>query len=236
MFGSNFVVINNNVLLAIDTSGNVLKTENSGGDSLLFTCPSGTPGEGVVTFANSPQVLEGAGCSTLDTQIYAGIGIVSGNCETVPTTIDSVWLKGSAAFRIIPNVAMPRAFGLWDSIPIAFTPDGNGIDSCSLHLRYSVGLAQFDTMVTILGRQVASTATFTGDEHHEVVNASYRSVASMPLLMDVRNTNLDSLWPYITDLNASISFDSTLLQEISYTPPAGWSIVSNIIWNNRLDF
>ncbi len=62
-------------------------------------------------------------------------------------------------------------------------------------------------------------------QHHESATAYYSQTASLILDLDTSSlVNLDSLWPYLTEIQATYSWDSSVAKYLSYLPPNGWTL------------
>ena len=63
--------------------------------------------------------------------------------------------------------------------------------------------------------------------HREAASAYYGQTDTLPLAVDVNaSVNLDSLWPYLTDIQASYTWDSSVASYTTYLVPSGWSLSS----------
>ncbi len=91
----------------------------------------------------------------------------------------------------------------------------------TLFYRTSDGMAH-DTVITLIanvGTQIQI--------HREAASAFYGQIDSLTLAVDLGSQiNIDSLWPYITEIQATYSWDSTVVSEDDYLPPTGWSVKS----------
>jgi hypothetical protein len=73
--------------------------------------------------------------------------------------------------------------------------------------------------------------------HREAASAYVGQIDSLRLEVDISSQiNLDSLWPYLHDIEATFAFDSSIVSFASYIPPAGWSITSLANRGNAVDF
>jgi hypothetical protein len=73
--------------------------------------------------------------------------------------------------------------------------------------------------------------------HREVGSSYFGSPDSLPLAVDISSSiNLDSLWPYLHDISATYSFDSSVVSFFGYLPPNGWVLNSLVNNSNSVDF
>lgn len=211
----NICVVNDNMLFAFDSMGNVWETTNSGGDSIV--APSSSVAALIVppTAVVNPQNV----CGTIDTTIsllLAGCGVTSG-------MLDSTWLTGSVAFSISDVRTVPRSLQEQDSINIAYAPS-QAHDTTELHLRYDLGNGTRDTVIELIGTPSLAASSL---EHRASAAAYEGHVDSLPMLVDISSSlNLDSLWAFVTGVEATYSWDSSVVHSISYVPPSGWGISS----------
>ncbi len=71
--------------------------------------------------------------------------------------------------------------------------------------------------------------------HPESASAYYGQIDTLTLGVDISQINLDSLWPYIGDILAAYSWDSSLASYAGYIPPSGWFISSVTHTGNTAD-
>ncbi len=129
-YDTRFVVAaNSNIVFAVDSSGSVWRTTNSGGDSIPFI-----PGNGSLTIA--PKLLFDRDSIHCDDSIIRSIGFIPRGCR--PPSISS--------WSIIGNDSSSYTVGnlTYDSLYITFTPKDTGDHSASLLLKLSDG--SFDTI------------------------------------------------------------------------------------------
>ncbi len=211
--------INDNIVLAVDGEGNVWRTDNSGGDSIALP-QSSSPNNAL--FIPSPNsIVNQSLCTTqIDTSIPVGIF----GCGTLTGTLDSLWLTGSSAFQIADSRTDPRTIGILDSILVNY--DGTqGSDTSILHLQYNIGSGVQDTAIQLIGS--AAFASRSAQLHREAASAYFGQVDSLTLGVDLSSQiNIDSLWPFITDIQFTFTWDSSVVSEDDYVPPSGWKLTS----------
>ncbi|MFI5202258.1 MAG: T9SS type A sorting domain-containing protein, partial [Candidatus Kapaibacterium sp.] len=222
--------INDNILLAVDNNGNVWRTYNSGGDSVI--APQSLPAK-TLFIPSQPSILNQSLCNTpVDTSIPLDIV----GCGTLTGTLDSLWLTGSSAFQLADSLTAPRTLGIVDSILVSY--DGTpGSDTSTLHLRFDLGSGQHDTTIQLIGNSpTPSTIMDSAQLHRESASAYDGQFDSLTLGVDISSAvNLDSLWPYITDIQATYSWDSSVVRYVSYLPPIGWTVSSVNSQGNEAD-
>ena len=222
--------VNKNIVLVLDNNGNIWRTMNSGGDSITFTQGSG-PTELAIS-ASPANILQRICGKANDTLINLGIvGCGAGN-----GTIDSVWLTGSSAFHLNDSRSTPRALGLVDSIPFTYLNSGSK-DNAVVHVRYNIGFGIRDTAVSLAGSLGSPMMTQPAVEHREETSAYTNHEANLTMAIDISSlVPYDSLWPFITDIQGTYSWDGTILHNAGYAPPAGWHATSINPANNSVSF
>ncbi len=69
----------------------------------------------------------------------------------------------------------------------------------------------------------SGNATQPGQIHREAASAYFGQLDSLMLTVDISSEiNLDSLWPYITEIQATYSWDSSVAKYAGYNAPSGW--------------
>jgi hypothetical protein len=193
------------------------------------------PGSGPSTFAipATTQSILASSCKSEDTSIQ--IGVVG--CDATNALLDSAWIAGSSAIKISDSRTSPRPLGMSDSITIEYSPGANMSDTAQLNIRFDLGSGARDTSITIVGSISSPLLSAPVSLHREVAVSNFGSPDSLPLGVDISSSvNLDSIWPYLHDISATYSFDSTVVSYYAYIPPSGW--ISNTISNrgNAVDF
>jgi len=99
------------------------------------------------TFSLSPttQSVFQAICSTKDTSYKLG----GTGCPGV--TLVSAFMSGSSAFTIGDARKTPRTLDSLDSVRIVYSPTPPGVDTSYLHLVYTTGSGNRDTVITLIG-------------------------------------------------------------------------------------
>ncbi len=223
---------NNNIVFVLDSNGSVWRTMNSGGDSLKL--PTSTPGGTQLSFSTDRMQMTSSVCGPVDT----GIDIFLQTCLPLSAELDSLWITGSSAFSQ-PCACPPTPLLLSgaDSIPLRFWPSGSGGDTALLHLLLNFGGVSFDTTIELIGRSTVPTVQAPSMLHRETASAYFNQFDSLVLGVDVSpDINLDSLWPSVTNILGSYTWDSTVVGFSSYLPPSGWIVSSLKAHSNSVDF
>ena len=223
-----------------DTRFSVLGNECSGITLYGFDCKS--PGTlyqyNFGSGNNGPSVLSVSGISPL----------IPSSCEAVDTTLrvtfagcisnptlDSLWLTGSPGFTLRDTRSLPRTLAKGDSIPLTYASTGS-LDTAYVHLRYDLGSGTRDTMLLLIGKP-SPLASNPQRLHREAASAYFGQIDSLRMGVDISSAvNLDSLWPFISDIQGTFAFDSSIVQFQSYIAPAGWSLRSFANNGNSIDF
>ncbi|MFI5201522.1 MAG: Kelch repeat-containing protein, partial [Candidatus Kapaibacterium sp.] len=183
----------------------------------------------------SPTILQST-CSAVDTSI--GLGIIG--CGSPNGRLDSVWLSSSAGdnaspFTITDARKAPRTLVTSDSILLSYAST-HGPDTAELHLRYDLGSGIRDTTITIIGQLASPLLAQSQRLHRESASAYFGAVDTLPLIVDISSAiNLDSLWPYLTEIQATYAWDSSVATYAGYNPPAGWTLNTLANHRNSLD-
>ncbi len=174
---------------------------------------------------------KGSSCTPTDTAIRLFVNA----CQPIAATLDTAWLTGSLAFTLGSSATAPRTLAAVDSILISYAGSAAGWDTAELHLRYDLGSGVRDTMILLTGRSsAASNPQFL---HRAAASAYYGQLDSLGMGIDISSSiNLDSLWPFVTDIQATFAFDSSVVGFQSYSAPAGWLLSSLTSHGNSVDF
>ncbi len=212
--------IDDNHIVASDVDGSIWITSNSGGDSI--TLPQTTSKNAqLVLSAPSESILQNT-CSKIDTSIP--LGIVS--CSLASGSLDSIWLTGSSAFAISDSRTSPRTLAAIDSILVSFLGT-TALDTAELHIKYNLGAEALDTTIQLIGSVSSPFLTQPAQIHREAASAYFGQFDSLILGVDISSEiNLDSLWPYITEIQATYSWDSSVAKYAGYNAPSGWTLTS----------
>ncbi len=221
--------LDDNHVVAPDINGSMWVTTNSGGDSITLPQFAATVTELVLPSATSR--ISPSTCGVIDTSVI--IEIIS--CSEPNASLDSIWLDGSSAFSISDKRSTPRPIAAIDSISVSYLASGSASDTATLHLRYDVGSGPLDTSILLVG--VATPASHPSLLHRASTSAYYGAVDTLPLVVDISSAvNMDSLWPYLSEIQATYSWDSSVVSFDGYNPPAGWVLNSLANHRNSLDF
>ncbi len=162
------------------------------------------------------------------------IGIVG--CSTVSGQLDSLWLTGSAAFSISDTRTSPRTLAAVDSILVSYLGTLGPGDTAELHIEYNLGSGEQDTSIQLIGSVSSPFLTQPAVIHREAASAYVGQLDSLTLGVDISSEiNLDSLWPYITDIQATYSWDSSVAKYAGYNAPSGWTLNGLANHGNALD-
>ncbi len=219
------VAINDNLVIASDINGGIWVTFNSGGDSITLPQSSSS----LLLASSHTHVMESS-CNPTDTSVP----LMVSECGPFFASLDSAWLSGSLAFALADTRAVPRTLAAVDSILISYAGTG-GADTAYLHLRYDLGSGARDTAVLLTGT-LSPLAAESQRLHREAASAYYGQIDSLLMAVDLNaNVNIDSLWPYIGDIQATFAFDSSVVQFDAYIPAAGWRTKSVTNNGNSVD-
>ncbi len=177
-----------------------------------------TSGTGAFSPVEQAAMMHQDGCQQVDTFVHFK------TCGQV--TLDSVWLEGSSSFAITQGISTPYALDTLDSIGISYLGT-QGPDTAELHLRYAAGAGTLDTTILLIGTLPSPLLAQPQRLHRESASAFFGSADTLPLAVDISSTiNLDSLWPYLSAITATYSWDSSIASFITYLPPTGWILNS----------
>ncbi len=222
------VAVNDTLLLLADQNGSIWSTVDTRSKGRSFTGASSN--ELVLDTRNE---VSASSCDPLDTTL--AIGIVS--CSPITGYLDSLWLTGSSSFQLAVSRAVPRSFEVRDSIGIEYAPGTSLADTAQLHIRYDLGFGTKDTSVTLVGTLDSSRLGSPQSVHREAASAYVGQLDSLPLGVDISSAiNLDSLWQYVQDIQATLSFDSSVVSFSAYIPPLGWTTNTLANRGNAVDF
>ncbi len=208
------------VIFAFDTGGGAFKLTD------LFN-----GSEATLSLSTESEVIESS-CAAVDT----AIPFVIEGCSPTSPRLDSVWLTGSSAFSISDSRTTPRSVASNDSILIGFrgTP---GADTAELHIHYDLGFGVQDTTVLLIGSVTSPFFTQPAQLHRESASAYAGQLDSLTLGVDISTQiNLDSLWPYIANIQATYTWDSSVAKHYEYLPPSGWSLISLASHGDAVNF
>ncbi len=222
---------NNNIVFVLDSTGSVWLTMNSGGDSLNF--PKSAPGNTELVLSNNTMQVSGNVCGPSDT----GVVFYVQSCLPQAGQLDSVWITGSAAFtRQCACPVTPLPITGVDSIPLRFWATMSGNDTAELHLAFTLAGVKEDTTIQLIGMSASPLFSQPTLLHRESASAYGGKLDSLVLGVNVSSEiNLDSLWPFITDMQATYTWDSSVVSYASYLPPSGWSVTSLAPRGNSVD-
>ena len=201
----------------------------SPGTLYQYTFGSGNNGAATLSAIGISELVPRS-CSVTDTMIPVTLAGCISNAM-----LDSLWLTGSPAFTITDARELPRSLTASDSILLQFASTGTE-DTTYLHLRYNLGSGVRDTSILLTGEPSPLTAN-PQRLHREAASAYFGQLDSLRMAVDISSAlQLDSLWPYIPDIQGTFAFDSSVVQFQSYVAPMGWSLRSFTNNGNSIDF
>jgi photosystem II stability/assembly factor-like uncharacterized protein len=196
------------IIYAFGTDGGAFKLTDYFGGSQNST----------LVLSTKSEVMQST-CIALDTAIPIGIA----GCSPAEGQIDSVWLTGSSAFAISDSRTSPRTLAVIDSILVSYLGTLGSADTAALHIRYNIGSGVLDTTIQLIGSVSSPFLTQPGQIHREAASAYFGQIDSLTLGVDISSgINIDSLWPYITEIQATYSWDSSVAKYAGYNAPPGW--------------
>jgi len=205
--------------------------DQSPGTVYEYSFSSGPTDRPVLNLPVIPRLTQSS-CAPMDTSIELDVS----GCIPSSATIDSLWFSGSSAFSFTNMRSTPSTLAAVDSILISYASAG-GPDTAYLHIRYDLGSGRRDTSIALIGAINSALLAQPAQLHREAASAYFGEVDSLELGVDLgAQVNLDSLWPYLNDIQGTFAFDSSIVSFESYTPPAGWTITSLLNRGNAVDF
>ncbi len=157
-------------------------------------------------------------------------------CSFISCQLDSIWLTGSSAFQITDSRSEPRSLATLDSILVSYAGT-HGPDTALLHLQYNLGSGAKDTTIQLIGVVSTPFTSQPAQIHRESASSYFGHLDSLTLGVDLSSQiNIDSLWPYITEIQATYSWDSSLVSYVSYLAPNGWVTSSVTHTGNTVNF
>ncbi len=224
-------VIDDNTIVSCDLDGSIWVTTNSGGDSVTLSQMISANTQ-LVLSSPSESIFQRS-CAEVDTSIPLSIS----SCTPPNASLDSMWFSGSSAFSISDSRTSPRTLATVDSILVSYLGSAGSADTAELHIQYDLGGGVQDTSIQLIGSVDSAFHAQAAMLHREAASAYWRQVDSLMLGVDISSgINVDSLWPYITEIQATFSWDSSLVSYYQYIPPSNWSLTSLASHGNSEDF
>jgi hypothetical protein len=187
----------------------------------------------VLALPASPQNILTTTCGAQDSTMTIGIK----GCPLGTGTIDSVWLTGSNTIVVNDSRSTPRTLQETDSLQLEYNPNGAGIDTSELHIRYDIGSGPIDTTIEVIGTVASPLVSAPASLHRESASAYYGGVDSLTLQLDLAGgTNMDSLWNTVSDIAGTVAFDPSIVGVVNYLAPAPWKLVSFTVHPSSFDF
>jgi hypothetical protein len=131
--------------------------------------------------------------------------------------------------------AMMHNMVLFDSLPSVSDP------CSSVRRLYSIGGQDSSNNIVanceVLDLSNNSFVSNPSNIHRESASAYFGQIDSLTLGVDVSaQINIDSLWPFITDIQATYTWDSSVVSYVSFLAPPGWGVSSISHTGNSADF
>lgn len=195
----------------------------------------------IINISTGPLALAITNPVTSFTQSECGIPIDTSipltilGCGSPTGTLNSVWITGSSSFMIADPRTAPRILTTNDSILVSYEGT-QPTDTATLHIRYNLGSSIRDTTIELKGTVTSPFLTQPTQIHREAASAYFGQIDSLTLGVDISSQiNLDSLWPYINDIQATYSWDSSVASYGGYLQPSGWTVTSLSSHGNSVD-
>jgi hypothetical protein len=104
-------------------------------------------------------------------------------------------------------------------------------------LQYDLGSGVRDTTIQLIGVVSTPFTSQPAQTHRESASSYFGHLDSLTLAVDLSSQiNIDSLWPYITEIQATYSWNSSLVSYVSYLAPNGWVTSSVTHTGNTVNF
>lgn len=185
-------------------------------------------------FTSGNDTLFASQCSPLSAHVYYQ------NLRCAITKMDSVSLSGLAQSQYsLTTTHHNDCLSLPDTTYINFASIPVGIYPITIHSHFTDDeYNTIDTSLTfVLDVSGASIGERSGQEHREAASAYAGGFDTLPLAVDISSgLNVDSLWPFLTDIQATYTWDSSVVSFSSYDPPPDWTVTSISPHGNSVDF
>jgi hypothetical protein len=195
----------------------------------------------IINISSGPVALTLSTPLTSFTQSECGIPIDTSiplailGCGSPTGTLDSVWISGSSSFMISDSRKSPRTLTTSDSILVSY--EGTQLtDTALLHIQYDLGSGIRDTTILLTGTVTSPFLTQPAQLHREAASAYVGQFDTLTLGVDMSSKiNIDSIWPLITEIQATYSWDSSVASYGGYLQPSGWTVTSLSSHGNSVD-
>lgn len=223
------LAIDDNHLIASDIDGSIWITSNSGGDSVTLPVSSLTP-EFILPSNSASAVQSGCGIP-----VNTSIPLAVISCVPINAILDSMWFSGAPEFSFTDEQVFPQTFNVRDSVMVSYA-SSKGPDTAYLHFRYDIGAGMQDTSIALIGTINSALLASPQRLHRESASAYFGQLDTLQLGVDISSSiNLDSLWPYVSDIQATYAFDSSVVGFDVYAPPPGWALTSELNRGDAVD-
>ncbi len=214
---SRFVIANCEIYAA-DTSGSLHVYPLSSGSSSR-----------IVLSSSSPVTLSDSQCVGVPFTLLFHYS----SCSYSADSLISATITGSPNFSLLTSqkLPFPMPVGSDDSVTVFYDPTQSpipsGHDTAQLNLTYDLGSGTMDTSIILIGSLASTLLAQSAQLHREAASAYFGQIDSLTLAVDLSSQiNIDSLWPYITEIQATFSWDSSVVSEYGYIQPPGWALKS----------
>ncbi len=212
-------------------SSRLWKTTDGGDGTLSASALAPQFALGHSPFGSSQDTLFLSSCSPSNVEAYnQNIGCSFGKFDSI-----SIVGLDPSEYSIISThhcACQPMS----DTSFITLHLNQTGARNVTLHYHFTDDeYNQLDTSTsfTIIGSSSSGTS---GQLHREAASAYFGGFDSLTLAVDINSSiNLDSLWSFITDMQFSYGWDSSVVSFSSYLAPAGWPVVSTTPHGNSVD-
>ncbi len=233
--GSDSIVVHYSGAVGPDTAHLHIRYDIGSGtrDTVIAVVGTVQPGlRPAFSLQASPAAVTQASCESAVASVRVGLL----GCPPSRSLLDSVWLTGTSTFRITDSRKSPRTLLGTDSISISYLGT-SGPDTALLHIRYDLGSGVRDTVIQVIGSLASPLLSEPEQLHREAASAYFGQVDSLTLGVDVRSSiNLDSLWPYLTDIQGSYTWDTSVATYAGYLAPSGWTVTSLTSYDSSVSF
>ena len=222
------------VFIAAGTDGELWKTTDGGDGTLSAAALAPRIEYQHGAFPSGNDTLTVSPCSSSSALVYYQ------NLRCAITKMDSVFLDGLAPQQYsLTTTHHDDCLSLPDTTYINFASLPIGFYPITIHSHFTDD--EYNTIDTslsfILDVSGASIGERSGQEHREAASAYIGGFDTLPLAVDISsNLNIDSLWPFLTDIQAIYTWDSSVVSFSSYDPPLGWTVTSISPHGNSVDF